>query len=389
MVEILVRPGATVAARLMPIDDAVMASYRDFCAGRVVAPAQHPLWVAAWMGATGADAVMLEVGDGDSQLRIPMEVVRQGPFRIARYMGGNHANGSFPAVMPGHAPVLAAEDVAAIRGALRAARPDIDLLALTRHNPEQDGLDNPLRGLETGRSPNVSLAVDLSQGFEGLLDRRHGKRKRKKFRLQERKLDELGEPRLLQPATPAEVDRVLDAFFRLKAARFAKAGIPDVFAPSEVQAFFRALFTTALDDPERPFRLDAVEAGGTLRAVNGQSVTATRVICEFGAICDDMPNASPGFFLDFTNIRQAACEGKAVYDFSVGDEDYKRSWCEIETWQFDCFWPVSGKGHTLDALMRARAAAVRLVKSNAQVWSLAKRARAHLAGETAARKADD
>ncbi|TIM24992.1 MAG: GNAT family N-acetyltransferase, partial [Mesorhizobium sp.] len=66
--------------------------------------------------------------------------------------------------------------------AIARARPDIDLVALERLLPDLDGIANPLLSLPHFPSPNLSLAVDLAGGFDALLSRASGKRRRKRHR---------------------------------------------------------------------------------------------------------------------------------------------------------------------------------------------------------------
>lgn len=369
------------SVELRPADDEALNGYAAFCRDGIHGPAQHPLWVRSWVMATGADVVIATLDrDGRPACALALEIAQDGPFRVARFVGGSHANGNFAAISRDFDEPLSAPEGQALTDAIRLARPDIDLVLLQRQNPAHEGARNPLSSFATVRSPNVSLAVDLSGGFEEMLSRRNGKRKRKKLKLQERKFEEAGGHRLILPETREDVDRLLGAFFAMKAARFSGKGIPNVFAPVEVQAFFRMLFQDALDCPEPPFILHGVEVAGTLRAINGCSVTGDSVVCEFGGICEGLGNASPGFFIDYHSIEQACQMGKALYDFSVGDEDYKRSWCDVETWQFDTMLPLTAKGRVAWACEMARAQAVRFVKSNDALWSLLKQLRAKVAG---------
>lgn len=376
------RPGraAGMLVEVRPADDVALADYAAFCRTAVHAPAQHPLWLRCWVMATGADAVVATLHrDGRPVLALALEIVQEGPFHIARFPGGRHANGNFAAVRKGGAP-LSPTEIAALCDALRVARPDIDMILLQRQNPAHDGIDNPFTHHATMRSPNVSLSVDLSGGFEEMLSRRGGKRKRKKHRQQARKFEDAGGHRLIEAASPEETDRLVDAFFDMKAVRFREKGIPNVFAPVEVQTFFRLLFRDAAEMKPAPFVLHGLEVGGVLRAINGCSVTQDSVVCEFGSICEGLANASPGYFLDYSCIEQACAEGKAFYDFSVGDEAYKRSWCDVETWQFDTMLALTAKGRVAWACEMARAQAVRLVKSNEALWSTLKLLRARVSG---------
>jgi len=351
-----------------------IAAYARFADTAIGAPPQSAAWVAAWLATVTRDGVILTVEyAGRTVYSVALEIVRKGPLRIARLVGATHANGNFA---PSDAAWLARDPEETIRRlpkALADARPDIDALVLERLIPDHAGFRNPLLALPHAVSPNVALAVDLKSGFAELVSGPSGKRKRKKHRSQLRKYEAAGGFRRIEAETPDEVARLLDAFFDMKAARFRKAGIANVFAQPEVHAFFRRLYCDALSAAPKPFVLHALEVGGRLRAVTGSSRAARRLICDFSAIADDeITQASPGEFLFFENIEEACDQGLAVYDFSVGDEPYKRLWCDIETRQMDVMVPLSPKGGLLVALLRATAGLKTRIKQNPAIWRVAK-----------------
>lgn len=361
-----------ITAETLAADETALARYEAFCRTAAHGPAQSPLWLRSWIAATGADAAIIKVRRGGRTIcALALEIRQEGPFRVARFPGGSHANGNFVATAPGAAEPLSASDQKAVCAAVRRARPDIDLIHLERQNPDFDGLPNPLEGLATGQSPNVSLATNLDGGFQATLERANAKRKRKKYRFQLRKFEGAGGHRVIIADTPEEVERMLDAFFVMRAARFRKMGIANnVFGSAQVQAFFRALFRDALKETPKPFVLHGLEVGGELRGVNGLSITPHSMVCEFVGIRDDDPQLSPGFFLDYACMEEACEDGKKLYDFSVGDDPAKRSWCDVETWQFDTLMPLTARGFLFWTYVRARARAVRFVKSNRLLWTL-------------------
>nr|WP_292765451.1 GNAT family N-acetyltransferase [Mesorhizobium sp.] len=272
--------------------------------------------------------------------------------------------------------------MAALVSAIRSQRPRVDALVLERLLPDLEGLANPLGTIEHVTSPNVALAVDLNGGFEALLERASGKRKRKKRRAQLRKYEAAGGFRRIEASTTVEVDRLLDAFFAMKAGRFQKMGISNVFGDVEIQNFFRSLFRDALLEPTPPFQLHALEVGGKLRAVTASSLRGKRIICDFAAIAeDDLISTSPGEFLFFENLQAACAAGFEIYDFSVGDEPYKRQWCDIETNHFDIVLPVSPKGRLLAVALKSQASVKAYVKNNSTLWNLVKRLRQAASGK--------
>ena len=378
------RPGRAEAAGGISVDAADdLAAYAELCAAGLHAPAQSAAWIAEWVANARPDGVVAMVRSGGRPVyALAMEVVRSGPFRVARLMSGRHANGNFPAADPAFL-ASGAFDFGAIAAAVHAARPDIDILALERLLPDLDGTPNPLLSLPHFASPNPSLAVDLAGGFDALLARASGKRKRKKHRSQTRKFEAAGGFRRIEAKTPEEAARLLEAFFAMKEFRFQKMGIANVFGDGEVRAFFHALFAGALAENPPPFVLHGLEVGGALRAVTGSSLSGKRLVCEFGAIAeDDLAHASPGDFLFFENIGEACRQGLQIFDFSVGDEPYKRLWCDIETRHFDVVVPLTAKGRLLALQMRLAARLKAFVKNSPLIWKLTKLARKRVAGQT-------
>lgn len=367
-------------------DDTGLADYAEFCASALFAPAQSASWVRNWVAETGADIVIATLRtEGRPALSLALETVRRGPFRVARFAGGRHANGNFAAVDPRLLPVVDEAAIRSLFAAIANARPDIDLVSLERLLPDLDGVANPFAASPNFPSPNLSLAVDLAGGFDALLARGSGKRKRKKHRSQTRKFEAVGSFRRIEARTGEDVDRLLDAFFEMKAARFAKMGIANVFGDAEIRAFFRALFADALTEEKPSFVLHALEVADKLRAVTGSSRSGQRLICEFGAIAeDDLAHSSPGDFLFFDNIQEACELGFSVYDFSVGDEPYKRLWCDIEVQHFEVLAPLTLKGRALAMTMRQGTRAKAFIKNNPTVWKLTKLLRRRTAGQRAA-----
>jgi CelD/BcsL family acetyltransferase involved in cellulose biosynthesis len=351
-----------------------LAAYADVARRGVFSPAQSPIWIENWIKYVRPDFVVATLArGGQPALSVALEVIRNGPLRTASFMSGRHANGNMPPMTAAFAQNATVADLRALAAAVAKARPDIDLIAFDRLATEIGGTPNALLLLPHRQSPNLSLAVSLEGGFDALLSRASGKRKRKKHRSQTRKFEAAGGFHRIEAKNEVETNALLDAFFAMKEVRFRKAGIANVFAEADVQAFFRAIFAEALKEPTPSFVLNALEVGGIVRAVTGSSRCADRLICEFGAIADDdVAFASPGEFLFFDNIREACQQGYAVYDFSVGDEPYKRLWCNLEIRQFDALVPLTAKGHAAAAGMHIANRAKSFVKNNRLIWNLVK-----------------
>jgi CelD/BcsL family acetyltransferase involved in cellulose biosynthesis len=368
-----------------------LAAHAELAGRGVVSPSQSPIWIDSWVRNANPDFLVATlIGDGAPVFSVALEVTGRGPLRVAGFMGGRHANGNMPATAASFARSATAADIDALITGIRRARPDIDIVLFERLATGIGGVANPLMLLDHLQSPNLALAVDLDGGFDALLARASGKRKRKKHRSQTRKFEAAGGFRRIEARTEAETDKLLDAFFAMKEVRFRSMGVTDVFAEPRVKGFFRSIFAEAVEAPKPPFVLHALEVGGKIRAVTGSSRCHDRLVCEFGAIAeDDMAYASPGEFLFFDNIEEACREGYAVYDFSVGDEPYKRLWCDLEIRQFDAVVPLTVKGRAFAAALRAATRLKSFVKNNPFVWKLVKKVRRRAAAAQQAEAGED
>ena len=277
---------------------------------------------------------------------------------------------------------LAASTPTRSLAAIHATRPDVDALVLERLLPDFDGIANPLLALPHFPSPNVSLAVSLDGGFEALLSRVSGKRKRKKHRSQTRKFEAAGGFRRIEASTPDEVLRLLDAFFAMKEFRFRKMGIANVFGDAEVQTFFRSLFmercakvrrlscSTHWKSAARCAPLP--DRAGRPSASSANSARSPRTILAMPAPATSCSSR--------TSARPAGKVWRSI-DFSVGDEPYKRLWCDIETRHFDVVAPLTAKGALLARSLRLTAGVKACIKNSPTVWKLTKLLRRKAAGQ--------
>ena len=342
---------------------------------------QSLAWINNWRAIVNADSLVVGLFDGDGPiLLLPLEVISQNGAKIARFPGGSHANCNFPWLRKEYGGVLGRDVVRQLIEATRKARSDIGALSLTRQLSELQGVANPLLALGKAPNPNPVLAASLDGGFDAVLDRANRKRKLKKHRQHSRRYEESGGWRVTGPQTRAESDTILDLYFAMKAQRFRKMGIRDPFADENVRSFFKAFFGEGPAKGQNLNELRFLEVGGTVRSIIGKLFSNTGPTVEFAAIAEDeLMAASPGEFLFFEDISRSCDEGHSIYSFGIGDEPYKREWCDIERTIYDTLVPLSAKGRLFTTLQSTRNAIAGSLKRNPRLWSLAKTLRSRFA----------
>lgn len=340
---------------------------------------QHPSFLRAWLQHGGAKPVFITVtSDRGGRVLLPLEDMGNG---VAGFVGNRHANGNFPVGTPADIRALCASgnalDAIARNPALRSA--GIDSIVLERQHTEYQGVANPFVTERSAVSPNVALSATLGCEFDALLERVSGSRKRKKFRNQMRKLEAVGTVELIIPVDQDDTQTTLQRFFELKADRFREAGIANVFSDKPTQAAFHALFDCGASKEPKTHEIHALKVGEHTAAVMGCTTIGKRIIVEFSSFDPAFAHAGPGDLLFFLAIKDACERGFEIFDFGVGDEPFKRSWCDTETWHRDTIIAVSGKGQLIAFARRARTSLVRKLKSSGPLWKLAKAARKKLA----------
>lgn len=379
--------------RMEPLE----ATWRGLEACNALSLHQSYDWCRAWASTHDSRLLVVEgVHAGRTELILPLELVRQGPIRIARFLGSRFSNintGLYTERFRTSAtgPML--------RQALGHARSQFashfDLFMLENIPLNWRGHEHPFSHLPSVLNQNAAFQLSLFPDFDRTLSQLNAKRRRKKFRQGEQRLQALGGYEHVVAESPCETSAVLNLFFQQKALRFKALGLPNVFRDEETQAFFKTLVQMPAGRNDFPLQLHALRIkDGTHKdrivAIAGLSRKGDHVICQFGSIDDSFaPDTSPGEFLFHLMIRKLCNEGVALFDFGIGDQAYKRSWCNIETDHHDLLWATTLAGRAVATLHRARANGKRAVKQNPRLYSFLQRVRSGKAGLVGTQSARD
>ncbi len=341
-------------------------------------------WCAAWVAAFGRPLAILRGSIGNpTAFILPVEIVASRGLRIAKFVGAEHSNINTGLFSPDFAADGDAVDSHHLAARLRATLAGkADLLLLQNIPLEWRGRRNMLAGLPMVQNQNHAYQLPLLDTFDKTLQQLNAKSRRKKFRTQSRRLEAIGGFDYIVPEASAEQHELLDMFFRLKSARFASLGLPDVFADAQTKAFLHGLIDKRNGGDfglqMRGLRLKG-DYEGRIAALSGISRKGDHVICQFGAIDEDLAaDASPGEFLFWQMISSLHDKGVALFDFGLGDQTYKRSWAPVETDHYDVVLPISGIGIAAGAAHRAITRGKAYVKARPGLYKFAQKIRARV-----------
>jgi CelD/BcsL family acetyltransferase involved in cellulose biosynthesis len=326
-------------------------------------PYQRFEWINHWfehVGRPAGAAPVVVAGierDGEPSFIIPLISERRHGGVIARFCGGSHSNLNIAIWRSAAAAALTGPQIVNLLGDVARAR-DIDLFALTGQPPLWRGVANPFATLPRQPSPDDVFSGTFDPAgpvFEPRLP--SGMRKKG------RKLTKLDGFRYLMAQTPADVERILAAFWPQKAARFAKQGIPNVFDDQRVMDFIHAACRDGLDEHQPVIELHALEGAGEILAIVGGVADQDRFSVMFNSITNtDHARNSPGIILMADIIKACAKRGMTSFDLGAGQASYKDYFCSGSEQRFDCFIPFTARGRLLAAAYRCADALRRSLK---------------------------
>ncbi|WP_324133682.1 GNAT family N-acetyltransferase [Bosea sp. (in: a-proteobacteria)] len=347
----------------------------------LVTPYQAYGWVRPFVETVGAaermafrHAVLRDAG-GAALAILPLVITRRSGIRFAEFIGGKHANYHMGLYDPAFAAGLDAAGARLMLAEIGAAIGGLDAFIFVNQPTQWQGVPNPLAQLAGGPSPSGAYKLALVPGDgEGSLRRSMSSHAHKKLKNKRNRFVTYGPSEMVRARTPAEIARVIDAFLRQKAARFAMMGIADPFAPPAVRRF---LERGAQADGDRPpvLELYSLDVAGQSVATYVGAVQAGRFsgMATSFAMDSEVAKTSPGEILLVDLIRLKSREGITVFDLGVGEARYKTTICDERDDLVDSFLPLTARGHAFALFSRAKREAKRRIKASPVALKLAHR----------------
>jgi CelD/BcsL family acetyltransferase involved in cellulose biosynthesis len=344
-------------------------------------PFQTFTWLSAWDRHIGRPdgvrpAVVIGRRGGEIAFLFPLAVE---PGRFARrltFLGQELCDYNAPLLARGFSDALGAGEFAAlwrqVRELLQAdAELRHDTVELTKM-PDRIGTQaNPFVGLDVMLNPSGAYQASLGADWEKFYSAKRSSATRRRDRTKTKRLSEMGEVRFVTPE-PADTPQTLDTLIQQKSRAFARMGVPDLFARRGHAAFFREI--AAARDFVHISRLDV---GATQAAVN-LGLTFRDCYYHILASYDDgeVSRFGPGAAHLRELLHYAIDRGLTRFDFTIGDEPYKRDWCDIEQKLYDHVSAAAWRGQPSALLSIARRRIKRRIKHNASLWAAVVRVRA-------------
>jgi CelD/BcsL family acetyltransferase involved in cellulose biosynthesis len=345
-------------------------------------------WLAAWqqhIGVLAAVAPAIVVGrDGAGAILFLLPLaVRSGFARELTWFGSDLCDYNGPLLAPDFSKHINPARFAALwqeilRRLQAEPRFSFDVISFEKMPHMVGAQENPLRALGGTLNPSGAYLVHLSGDWETFYTAARSSATRRRDRTKRKKLSEFGEIRFVTADGEGEVLNSLATLMEQKSRSFARMGVANLFAKPGHADFYRALAT----DPttQTLVHVSRLDVGATTAAANLGLVHRGRYYHLLASYSDgEVSRFGPGAAHLHDLMHYAIDRGCTTFDFTIGDERYKRDWCDTELQLYDYVSPMTWRGIVAAAPKLAAQKLKRWIKQTPFLWAIATKVR-ELAG---------
>jgi len=352
-------------------------------------------WLAKWQRHIGGrqgtrPAVVLgRNGAGDLLFILPLALERRRLVRQLCWLGGDlcdyHApllgEGLRAHLAEGFAPLW--HDVLAL---LRSSpRFRFDLIDLQQMPETVGGEVNPFGDLKVTLHPSGAHIARLTGDWETFYAGKRSSANRKVERKKLKQMAERGEIGFADAHDGIDAVHVMDVLMTQKGRALARMGVENFLLRPGYRDFFLDLATDA--SLSGFVHVGRMTVGSTIAATSFGLIHRDCYYLMLSSYDDgELAKFGPGRAHLHELIRRAIGRGLAYFDFTVGDESYKREWSDVELRLYDHTAAATMRGLPAAATLAGYRRAKRLIKQTPVLWRAFSTARSAVGGYLSLRR---
>jgi CelD/BcsL family acetyltransferase involved in cellulose biosynthesis len=332
-------------------------------------------WLACWQrhigGLNGTKPVIVVARDaaGEILFILPLAICSTGFVRELVWLGSDLCDYNAPLLAATFSERIGPAGFVPLWEAItRHPQLRYDLVNLTKMPKTVGAQPNPMLQLPVTTNPSGAYLTHLSGDWETFYAAKRSSATRRRDRTKRKRLAEFGEVKLVNPQSAADTLGTLDTLMAQKARSFARMGVGNLFARPGYAAFYRA---AATDRATRHLvHVSRLDVGATAAAIN-LGLTYRNCYYHLLASYDDgeVSRFGPGAAHLHDLLHQAIDRGFRIFDFTIGDERYKRDWCDSELKLYDYIAAANWRGSAIAAPMHAAKSLKRWIKQTPALWN--------------------
>lgn len=319
-------------------------------------------WLYQWQNHVGAcrqatPAIVLGRDNGQLLFILPLASEARGSLRRLTWLGSELCDYNAPLLATNFSDRVKPEEFGPLwRCVISVIRTDprlqFDMVDLDKMPGMIGAQINPFLNLPILLRTYGAHVATLGMNWNEFFLSKRSAETRKRERRQFRHLAEHGDVHFVDVRIQEDLERTMDKLIEQKKSSYARMGVEDIFARPGYREFFRAVVANPnLRDIVHVSRLDVgaapVATGLGLRFKNCYYLVLSSYqdgkLARFG----------PGRAHLQEMLRYAIERRFDQFDFTIGDEPYKRDWCDIEMKLFGYVEAATVKGQCVVATRTA------------------------------------
>lgn len=237
------------------------------------------------------------------------------------------------------------------------------------------GQTNPFTYLGVTLNPSGAHLTQLGDNWENFYNAKRSTATRRRDRSKRRHMSAYGDVRFATAGDADDSRRTLETLMAQKSQALARKGIADIFSPPGHRDFYLDL---ASNPNMRDFvHISRVDIGPLCAAANLGIVFGGRYYHLLASFADtEAAHYGPGALHLRELMAYAIKLGLKQFDFTIGDEPYKREWSDTALELYDYTAIVAWRGLPARSASAVRRRIKRVIKQTPALWRLASRTRA-------------
>lgn len=234
---------------------------------------------------------------------------------------------------------------------------------------------NPFTYLGVTSNANSAHITQLGGDWESFYRDKRSSATRRRDRTKRKRIEAFGATRFATVVEPDDVRGTLDVLWKQKKRIFAHKGIGDMFARPGYREFFADFATNA--QSRHMAHVSRLDVGESCGAANFALVFGDCYYHVLSSYCGgELTRFGPGTVHLRDLLAYAIKRGLRLFDFTIGDENYKLEWSDLRLQLYDFSAAANLSGWPMHRASMVRRRIKRFIKQTPVVWHWVSRLRA-------------
>lgn len=344
--------------------------WRDFERKSIWSPFQAFGWLSLWYDVVGKPLHNIEpqifvIKENEIVIAIfPTSIRRKAGISIMEWMGGIHADYMGPLLHDEFNCYV--PDFNNLWQEIMKLMKPVDIIHMRRQPVTINNVKNPFILYFDVVHNESAFMVDLFSSWDDFYSKKIKKKLRADSSRQRLRLEKHGVLNFKVAESVSEKQNIIHNMIEQKSQQYRNIGISDMLAIDQHREFYSKLADS--DFGSYNLTCSALMIDDKIIATHvGLMNNDIFYYMMPSNLCDDWQVYSPGRLLLEFLLKLSIERNIKTFDFTVGSEQYKKNWCDIEIKLFEYIHPISFAGKCYSACHKVMA----LIHDNPHLWKSA------------------